>query len=244
MASCERRLQVSRECASSFTPTKRSALSRVAQLFDPLGWLAPVTIVGKIFIQNLWKSQIGWDDPLPSSLAADWITFEENLKTVSNLSIPHWIGTSSSARGIEFHGFSDASQDALGAVLYIRTFHDFADAKVTLLTAKSKVAPVKRQTIPRLELSAAVLLARLLVRIRNILGYQHVSAHLWTDLSVTLAWIRGHPSKWKEFVSNRVAVIQELVPEARWHHVAEEDNPADCLSRGLSPTQLHHHYLW
>lgn len=180
---------------------------------------------------------------LPPSLAADWFKFNESLKDVSKLSIPRWIGTSSSAQGIEFHGFSDASQDALGAVLYIRTFHDFADAKVTLFAAKSKVAPVKRQTIPRLELSAAVLLVRLLARVRSILGYQQVSAYLWTDSSVTFAWIKEPSSKWKEFVSNRVAVIQELVLEARWHHVSGEDNPADCLSRGLSPNQLHHH-LW
>lgn len=128
-------------------------------------------------------------------------------------------------------------------MLYIRTFHDFADAKVTLLAVKSKVAPVKRQTIPRLELSAAVLLARLLARVRSILNFQQIPAHLWTDSSVTLAWIKGHSSQWKDFVSNRVATIQELVPEARWHHVAGEDNPVDCLSRGLTPNQLHHH-LW
>ncbi|KMQ92465.1 hypothetical protein RF55_7535 [Lasius niger] len=159
-----------------------------------------VIIVGKIFIQHLWKSQAGWDDPLPQSLAHDWLTFEESLKGVSEISIPRWIGTSSSVRSVELHGFSDASQDALGAVLYLRTFHDYADAKVVLLAAKSKVAPVKRQTIPRLELSAAVLLARLLAR--------------------------------------------ELAPDARWHHVAGVDNPVDCLSRGLSPHQLHHHHLW
>ncbi|KMQ83680.1 hypothetical protein RF55_19360 [Lasius niger] len=145
---------------------------------------------------------------------------------------------------VELHGFSDASQDALGAVIYIRTFHDYADAKVVLLAAKSKVAPVKRQTTPRLELSAAVLLARLLARVRNILDYRHVSSHLWTDSTVSLAWIKGHPSKWKEFISNRVAAIQELAPDARWHHVVGVDNPADCLSRGLSPHQLHHHHLW
>jgi len=217
--------------ADSHTPTKRSALSRVSQLFDPLGWLAPVIIVGKIFIQSLWKSQIGWDDPLPPSLARDWLAFDESLKDVSEFSIPRWFGTSSSVQGIELHGFSDASQDALGAVLYLRTFHDYADAKVVLLTAKSKVAPVKRQTIPRLELSAAVLLARLLARVRTIIDYQHVPIHLWTDSTVSLAWIRGHPSRWKEFVSNRVTAIQELAPNARWHHVAGVDiPPTACLA--------------
>lgn len=152
------------------------------------------------------------------------------------------MGCSPSSLGIELHGFSDASQTALGAIIYLRTLHDFAEATVTLLrllvTAKSKVAPIKRQTIPRLELSAAVLLARLLARVQQILGYQHILAHLWTDSSVTLAWIQGHPSRWKEFVSNRVAIIQDLLPTARWHHIAGTNNPADCITRGLSPSQL------
>lgn len=129
-------------------------------------------------------------------------------------------------------------------MLYIRTIQTFADAKVTLLVAKSKVAPLKKQTIPRLELAAAVLLSRLLARVRDILGLQHVSAHLWVDSSVSLAWIRGHPSQWQEFVANRVAVIQELVPDARWHHVAGSENPADCVSRGLSPSLLQTYSLW
>ncbi|KMQ88605.1 pao retrotransposon peptidase [Lasius niger] len=131
--------------------TKRSILSKIAQLFDPLGWLASVTILGKMFIQQLWKLNIKWDDPLPPSLAQQWNRYDADLRGVSEYSIPRWLGTSTSTQGFEFHGFSDSSQDALGAVLYIRTIQTFADAKVTLLVAKSK-APLKKQTIPRLEL--------------------------------------------------------------------------------------------
>jgi len=224
--------------------TKRSILSRISQLFDPLRWLAPVTITGKIFIQQLWKAQVGWDDPLPPSLSQQWTTFNEELKGVTEFSIPRWLGCSSSSSGIELHGFSDASQNALGAVIYLRTLHGFADATVVLITAKSKVAPVKKQTIPRLELSAAVLLVRLLARVRQSLGYQYVPAHFWTDSTVSLVWIQGNPSRWKEFIANRVAAVQELVPDARWHHVAGADNPADCVTRGLSPSQLRQHSLW
>lgn len=68
--------------------TKGSVLSRIAQLFDPLGWLALVAIIGKVFIQQLWKAQIGWDDPLPPSLSQQWATFDEELKSVTELSIP------------------------------------------------------------------------------------------------------------------------------------------------------------
>lgn len=166
-----------------------------------------------------------------------WIAFDEDLRKVAAFSIPRWLGTTSTSQALELHGFLDASQDALGAVIYLRTFSEFADATVTLLTAKSKVAPLKKQTILRLELSAAVLLVRLLARVRTILGYASAPAHLWTDSSVCLAWIRGHSSQWKEF--NRVAAIHELAPDARWHHIAGTKNPADCASRGL----LSHHAL-
>lgn len=149
------------------------------------------------------------------------------------------MGCFSSSSGIELYGFSDASQNALGAVFYLRTLHDFADATVVLITAKSKVAPIKKQTIPRLEFSSVVLLARLLSRVRRILGYQYVPAHLWTDSSVSLAWIQGHSSRWKKFVSNRVAVIQDLVPTARWHHLWHRQSSrlrnARPLTKSASP---------
>lgn len=218
--------------------TKRAILSRVAQLFDPLGWLSPVTIIGKVFIQTLWRSNLGWDETLPQALIQQWKTFDEDLRGVSEFSIPRWLGTSSSSQGLELHGFSDASQDALGAVLYVRSISNFADATVTLLVAKSKVAPLKKQTISRLELAAAVLLVRLLTRVRSILSYQHVPAHLWVDSSICLAWIRGHPSQWQEFVANRVAVIKELAPDAQWHHISGCENPADCISQGLFPSAM------
>ncbi|XP_011330107.1 uncharacterized protein LOC105275148 [Ooceraea biroi] len=229
---------------SSVTPTKRIVLSRVSQLFDPLGWLSPVTILGKIFIQSLWKAQVGWDEPLSPSLSLQWMEFSRELCNVQAYAIPRWLHTRSDSQTLELHGFSDASQNALGAVIFLRTFSDIDDVKVTLVAAKSKVAPLKKQTIPRLELSAAVLFVRLLARIRSILKYHHVPAHLWVDSSVCLAWIRGCPFQWQEFVANRVAVIQELAPDARWHHVIGTENPADCASRGLLPRLLAHHQLW
>ncbi|XP_026828149.1 uncharacterized protein LOC113562575 [Ooceraea biroi] len=230
---------------SSSSITKRTILSRISQLFDPLGWLSPITLVGKMLIQQLWKDQIEWDDPVPAAISQKWVSFADNLTTVESYSIPRWLHTHSDSQAIEIHGFSDASHDALGAVVYLRSFSEFSDVNITLLVAKSKVAPLKKQTIPRLELSAAMLLARLISRIRKILlKYQSVPVHLWLDSSVSLAWIRGQPSQWAEFVANRVAVIQELVPDAKWHHVAGTDNPADCASRGLLPLQLLNHELW
>ncbi|RLU17691.1 hypothetical protein DMN91_009927 [Ooceraea biroi] len=198
----------------SVTPTKRLILSRVAQLFDSLGWLSPITITGKIIIQRLWKAQVDWDEPLSDSLAQSWTELCHDLPCISSYSVPRWLHTLSTSV-VELHGFSDASQNALGAVVYLRTFSEFDDAKVTLLAAKSKVAPIKKRS--------------------------HASS---SPPRVCLAWIRGQPCQWGEFVANRVALVQETVPDAHWHHVSGTDNPVDCASRGLLPHRLLLHSLW
>ncbi|XP_011688835.1 PREDICTED: uncharacterized protein LOC105450597 [Wasmannia auropunctata] len=202
--------------------TKRIVLSRLAQLFDPLGWatLILTPIRAKIFIQDLWRLQIEWDQPMPPLWSQRWMDFEAELGAISSLSLPpmgSWLTHLPS-----FHGFLDASNDALGAVLYLRSTSNDGAIRVSLIAAKSKVAPIKRVTIPRLELSAAVLLVRLLLR---------------------------HGSKiilpaGKNFVANRVSAIHELAPEASWHYISGIDNPADCASRGLSPRTFIRHQLW
>lgn len=112
------------------------------------------------------------------------------------------------------------------------------------MTARTKVAPIKPVTLPRLELCAAALLARLVVRARGVLRMGDAPVHLWSDSTVALGWIRGHPATWKTYVANRVSEIQTSLPEAIWHHVPGRDNPADCASRGLSPSELVSHVLW
>ncbi|XP_029178506.1 uncharacterized protein LOC114946224 [Nylanderia fulva] len=223
--------------------TKRSVLSFTASMFDPLGWLAPIVIVAKMFMQELWAIRLDWDEELPENLKSRWINFTQQLENVTTISIPRWVGITTSSLAIELHGFSDASQNAIAAVVYLRVINEFDDIYVTLISAKTKVAPLKRMTIPRLELSAAVILVRLVFKIRNVLQIHHTSTHLWTDSTVALTWIKGHPSRWKDFVQNRVSFIQEL-SNSRWHHVSGTENPADLASRGIPPHSLPHAQLW
>ncbi|KMQ87989.1 hypothetical protein RF55_12602, partial [Lasius niger] len=224
--------------------TKRSILAQTARLFDPLGWLTPVTIRDKITIQSTWLLGLEWDASLPEQESAQWCKFRDELPALENLRIKRGLakGLSTSVRAI--HGFADASERAYAAVLYLHSTNTEGQPVASLITAKSKVAPIKQITLPRLELCAALLLAQLTHHTVRVLGVEELPIYLWTDSTVTLGWIQGHPSKWKTYVANRVAEIQRLLPDARWNHLPGKNNPADCASRGLLPTELVDHHLW
>ena len=135
--------------------TKRSILSQTAKLFDPLGLLGPVVVSAKVMIQSLWKSKLGWDDPIPHKLKNSWVEFRNQLKLVNNLRykrciiIPNAVET-------QIHGFCDASMKAYGACLYLRSTNSQGEHHCSLICAKSRVAPLKVISLSRLELCAAL----------------------------------------------------------------------------------------
>ncbi|XP_024892035.1 uncharacterized protein LOC112467583 [Temnothorax curvispinosus] len=221
--------------------TKRLVLSEVAQIFDPLGFASPVVIKAKMLLQKLWLHKLQWDEPLPSQLSSRWLIIRKELTSMRKITIPRWYNTWSTS-SVEFHGFSDASQLAIAAVVFI-TAHGSNGATISLVCSKTKVAPLKRLTIPRLELTAALLLSRLMQYVQATLKLTVTATHLWTDSVVTLTWIKSHASRWKDFVRNRVSQIQELTANAHWKYVPGTSNPADCASRGLSTAQLQSHSL-
>lgn len=136
------------------------------------------------------------------------------------------------------------SQRAVSAVIYIRATNDQEEIISSLACSKTKVAPLKRMTVPRLELTGAVILTKLMSHVLRILDLSHSPVYMWTDSIVTYTWINNHPSKWKDFVYNRVCYIQETLPQATWKFVPGSDNPADCATRGLAPSQLSEHSIW
>jgi len=188
--------------------TKRIILSTIAKIFDPLGLLAPVVITAKILIQELWSIKLGWDDLLPSSVVTRWTLFQEHLQDISKLTFPRWISLKPN-QGVEIHGFCDASQLAMCATVYARTKGQGDQYYTHLICAKTKVAPIKKLTIPRLELTAVVLLTKLISKVLTVLALKRTFVVLWADSAIVHTWINNHPSRWKEFVHNRVCYIHE-----------------------------------
>lgn len=224
--------------------TKRSVLSITAQLFDPLGWLSPVIICAKIFMQELWIAALDWDDELSPEHSEKWNDYCRRLPELQAISIPRWNHLENNKTSCELHGFADASTRAYAAVVYLRTTNQQKEVNISLLTAKSKVAPIKTISVPRLELCAAVLLAKLLEFVQKATRLQSCTTYAWTDSTVVRAWLKQHPSEWPTFVANRVATIQHRLPDITWRHVPTKQNPADCASRGLNATELISHSLW
>lgn len=224
--------------------TKRKIISDVARLFDPLGWLAPCVITAKIFIQRLWIAGIGWDDEPPADILQDWLVYREQLTCLINYQIPRWLYTKSSDTLVELHGFSDASNVAYAAVVYLRTINASGKINVALVAAKTRVTPVKQVCIPRLELCGAVLVTKLLKEIADVMEIPKHNIRAWTDSTIVLAWLNRHPSVWKTFVANRVSEIQTTIDPSQWSHVSTKENPADCASRGIQPAELQENNLW
>lgn len=223
--------------------TKRTFLSAASKLYDPLGWLAPCIVVVKILFQSLWKRQLEWDDVLPADLAHTWNDIHASLQQLQDVRISRWIGTITMSN-VELHGFCDASMTAYAAVVYARVVTPGQQPRIHILSAKTKVAPIKVVSLPRLELCGAVLLVKLIANVIEAMQWPTSTVHCWTDSTIVLSWLRGHPSRFNVFVANRTSEIQRTLPCNHWRHVVSEDNPADCASRGMSPSNLLRHKLW
>lgn len=228
---------------SNLKTTKRQMLSEIAQIFDPLGLLGPCTFVAKIFMQKLWLEKLNWDDIVPKEIEAKWLSYRSELLLLNELKIPRHV-TCSSPKDVQIHGFCDASINGYGACIYIRSVSNNDKIYINLLCSKSKVAPLRPTTIPKLELCGALLLSKLLVQVKKTLILKCSSCFLWTDSTIVLGWLKTSPNLLKTFVCNRVADIQNITLDAVWCHVPTKHNPADLLSRGTTPQVLMDSVLW
>lgn len=227
---------------AKINPTKREVLSIISKIFDPLGLLSIFTISVKIFMQQLWLAKLQWDDVLSPELNEIWLTLCTRLTRLNDFRIPRHVMCQTPTH-IEIHGFADASLKAYGACAYIKTI-SANNMSINLLCSKTKVAPLKQLTIPRLELSAAVLLVRLVEKIKNSLDLPLNHIYYWTDSKIVLAWIKTEPYRLETFVANRVSQIQSLSSISAWNYVPSKENPSDLLTRGVDSSKIKDLQIW
>ena len=223
--------------------TKRLLLSEISRLFDPLGWLAPLTTKFKLLFQKVWLDEIQWSDEVSSEIKNEWVKLTKDLGCISRFKIPRWLQSKRDDL-IELHGFCDASLKAYACVVYARIASK-NEVSVVLIAAKTRLVPnSKTVSLPRLELCAAELLTRLLAKIVTSMSNMNYEIYAWSDSKVVLSWIQSYPERWKPFVANRVKKIISVAAPDVWHYVSTKENPADSASRGQSITQLIEHTLW
>ncbi len=234
--------------AESSVATLRNVYSVLAKLYDPLGYIVPFTTRCKVFIQDMWKSNIGWDDKIqPADLLNKWLSWVQEIPTLQHLKLPRpyapaTADTATATRRI--HIFCDASERAYGSVAYMLTTDDSQQVYVSFVFARSRVAPRKQLSIPRLELSAALTGAQLakVIETELVVPPEHIT--LWSDSTTVLYWIKSESCRYKVFVGTRVAEIQNLTNPAHWRYVDTLSNPADDITRGLTLQEMVQDHRW
>lgn len=201
----------------------------------------------KILFQSIWRTKLDWDEVLPTDMMKVWTACCNEVNELKDMAISRHAFVSTSS--VQIHIFADASQHAFGAVAYARSCDNDGNVFVRFICAKNRVAPINKQnqnelTIPKLELTAALVAARLLNYLRTNLIVQFSEAYLWTDTKITWFWILGSDKRWKPYIENRVREIRSLWDVSSWRHCPGSDNPADLLTRGISATLLLTSELW
>ncbi|KAL7053280.1 hypothetical protein AAHC03_025522 [Spirometra sp. Aus1] len=220
--------------------TRRTMLSYISTLYDPLGFVAPVLLPAKLLLQQLCRSNLGWDDMIDAEHARQWFNWTKQFQGLSSVRIQRCLTPVGLdiVEQYQLHGFSDASNRGYGAVVYLHAVIKDGTTFTTFVWGKSRVSPLKVQTIPRLELTAAVLVVKLVKQAELELTLPISSKTMWTDSMVVLQLIRNTTSRLETFVANRIATILGISDPSQWRYVNSETNPADVASRGVAGDRL------
>ena len=233
--------------AKRLPTTKRSVLRISTRIFDLLGFISPVTITAKMLFQKLCMQKIGWDNPLSGDTLAKWEKFIAELPMLIKIYVPRcYVAPEQIPTYHQIHGFSDASEKAYAAVVYLRTVYDNGrNVAINIITSKTRVAPLKKQSIPRLELLGVTILARLMFTVQGLLKttLRDPELYYWTDSFTTLCWIK-HDRPWKQYVQHRVEEIRKLTEKSAWRFCPGKENPVDIPSRSCNVQDLIDNALW
>ncbi|XP_071088902.1 uncharacterized protein [Haliotis cracherodii] len=216
--------------------TRRGILSTVSSIYDPLGFAGPYVLKAKGILQDLCRLKIGWDDVIPVPLQKDWTKWLSELRRLEEMAIRRCIQPNDSNQKMvsQIHHFSDASETGYGTVSYLRQVSSTGQIHCAFLISKSRVAPLKQITIPRMELSAATLAIRVDSMLKRELEMPIDQTYFWSDSMSVLRYIANDSKRFHTFVANRLSVIHEGSSPSQWKYVDTQNNPADEASRGLS----------
>ncbi|XP_033110915.1 uncharacterized protein LOC117111970, partial [Anneissia japonica] len=214
-------------------PTRRGILSVTSSIYDPLGFAAPFVLFAKSLLQTVCRRGSEWDEELKAQETEVWNQWTSSIKNLQDIKVPRWLKLES-AVSIQLHVFCDASEKGYAAVAYFRTISDNNSIDVSFVMGKAKVTPLKKISIPRLELLAAVLAVKLdgIVRREIAPRFKLTETTFWSDSMIVLGYINNESKRFKTFVANRVTRIRESSQPHQWRHVRSENNPSDEGSRG------------
>ena len=209
--------------------TRRGVLSTVMSIYDPLGLIAPIVLTGKQILQELCNLSVDWDDPIPDQLRTRWDRWRKDLLTLPTISIDRCYKPTNfgDVETTEFHHFADASTSGYGQCSYLKFTNKAGQVHCSLVLGKARVAPLKMVTIPRLELTAAVVAVKAKAFLKAELGLENASHTFWTDSRVVLGYIKNTDKRFHVFVANRIQQIRSHSQESQWRHVESTENPAD-----------------
>ncbi|XP_071483358.1 uncharacterized protein [Diadema antillarum] len=226
--------------------TRRGLLSVVSSMYDPMGYASPFIVRGKLVLQELCRKGLTWDEPIPEIDKDKWLKWLDELPAIERFTVNRCIRPHDLAEvnDYELHHFSDASEVAYGTASYLVLKATDGQKHSELLMSKSHLAPIKKTTIPRLELSAATMSVRLDSFLKRELNVPVTRSFFWTDSTIVIQYIRNEEKRFRTFVANRIAAIRNASSPEQWHYVDSKSNPADDLSRGLSADDLRTKERW
>ncbi|XP_049294174.1 uncharacterized protein LOC125769484 [Anopheles funestus] len=214
-------------------PTKREVLSFVMSIYDPIGMISHITILGRILMRSIHKAVTNWDEQIPEDLGVKWNEWLNLLKNAHQFEVPRCV-LPTNAQSIELHTFVDASEEAFAACVYLRSYNG-EHYQTHLLAAKARVAPLKHLSIPRLELQAAMLGAKLTNSVKQELRVNIERINYWSDSQTVLGWITNRKRKYHQFVAHRVSsAFLETSAMDQWRWVPTKENPADRATKAMA----------
>ena len=223
--------------------TKRNVCKASASIFDPLGLISPFVVRSRVIMQEIWKQKIDWDTVIPIEIQQNWKEWLDQVFAIPDIKIPRWSGIKTKTQHYQIHTFCDASQEGYCVAVYIR-IKEGKQISTNLLTAKSRVSPLKAESISRQELIACVLAIRLTSVVQETYPATVDNTFYWTDSEVCLHWINVTAKSFKAFVAHRIGEIQNHTEPRQWLHVPTAQNPADIGTRPITAEELKENKMW